>query len=159
RRRLVPGGRDADPLVARKLVEEGQEQGPPVEASRIVAHREVVAMKRRVDRPARPDRIGLEARQGLALLRQVLRVLEDLAAPALLVEPVALEVRLALAGGGGREDRQAPGSPDRRHALGHRQEEYTLRPGILYVSAGAPAPAICSSRDCPPDTPMAPGAP
>src|SRR5262249_7538530 len=126
-RRLVPGCRDADPLVACELVEKGQEQGPPVEALRIVAHREGVAVKRPVDRPARPAGIGLEARQGLALLRQVLRVLEDLTVSALLVEPVALEIFFTLARGCGRKDRQAPGPADRRHARGHRQEEYTLR--------------------------------
>src|SRR6516225_3540462 len=86
------------------------------------ADRRVVAVERRTDRAARPDRICLQARQALALLRQILRVLEDLAVAALLVEPVALEVLLALARRGGREDRPAPGPPGGGLAVDHGQE-------------------------------------
>src|SRR5262249_37113877 len=132
-RRLVPGCRDADPLVACELVEKGQEQGPPVEAARIVAHRLVVAVERLTDRAARPDRIRVDAREALTLLPEILRVLEDLAVAALLIGPIALEVLLALARRGGREDRQASWPPGGCLPVGHGQVEYTLRdPGGLF---------------------------
>src|SRR5207245_6117336 len=115
RRAFVPGRRDADPLVTRELVEKGQQQGPPVEAPRIVLHRDVVALERVRDRPARPHRVSPEAREILLFLGQILRLLEDLAVPSLLVAPIALEVLLALTLGGGRKDRGAPGTTDGWH--------------------------------------------
>ena len=42
---LVPGGRDADPLMPGELVEEGQQQRLAVEGPRIVLHPDVVAVE------------------------------------------------------------------------------------------------------------------
>src|SRR5262249_20653270 len=109
RRSLVPGRRDADPLVTRELVEKGQQQGPAVELARVVAHRDVIPVERLADGSARANRVCPESREPLPLLGQILRVLENLAVAALLVEPVALEVRHPLPRRGGREDRHTPG--------------------------------------------------
>src|SRR5262249_51067096 len=103
RRRLVPGRRDADPLVTRELVEKRQQQGPAVELARIIPHRDVIPVERLPDRSARANGVRLEPCERLLLLRQVLRVLEDLAIAPSLVEPVALEVLLPLSRRRGRE--------------------------------------------------------
>src|SRR5262249_25516639 len=90
-----------------------QQLRPAIETPGIVAHPLEVAMERLRNGPASPDRIALETRQRFALLREVLRVLEDLAVVTLLIAPVALEVFLARAARGRREDRPPPGTTER----------------------------------------------
>src|SRR5262249_15406185 len=94
----LPGRRDPDPLVARHLVDAREEQGLAIDASRIVAKGDVIAIERlRIAQgAARTHGRGMKGPQDLALGRKVLLRLEQLSVPGAREAQVILEVLLAL---------------------------------------------------------------